>query len=88
LAAIPRFEGTPNFAVMRSGQTRFRLNSQFVSGEHGTLGAKYAIDDHWSFSAQGERVRVGDLYYNTPTGFFGVNTHDFWMATIGFEYRF
>ena len=73
---------------MRSGQTRYGLNDQFVSGEHVTLGAKYAVDDRWAFSAQVERVRVGDLYYNTPTGLIGVNTHDFWMAAVGFEYRF
>jgi hypothetical protein len=80
--------GGPNFAVMRSGQTLYGLNEQFVSGEHGMLGAKYAVDDNWSFFAQVERVRVGDLYYNTPTGTIGVNTHDFWIGTTGFEYRF
>jgi hypothetical protein len=80
--------GGPNFAIMRSGQTFYGLNQQFVSGEHGTLGVKFAVDDHWSFSAQVERVRVGDLYYNTPTQFIGVNTNDFWLATLGFDYRF
>lgn len=80
--------GGPNFAVMRSGQTEYGLNEQFVSGEHGTLGTKYAVDAHWSFSTQIERVRIGDLYYNIPQGTIGVNTHDFWMGTLGFEYRF
>jgi opacity protein-like surface antigen len=78
----------PNFAIMRSGQTLYGLNDQFVSGVHGTLGAKVAVDDHWQIGMQIERVRVGDLYYNTPTGHVGVNPHDFWLLTAGFEYQF
>ena len=82
------FGGGPNFAFMRSGQTFYGLNDQFVSGLHGTLGIKYALNDHWAFSSQIERMRVGDLSYNTPSGNVGVNLHDFWMGTLGFEYRF
>jgi hypothetical protein len=80
--------GGANFAIMQSGQTLHGLHEQVVSGEHGTFGAKYAIDDRWTASAQVERVRVGDLYYTIPNGFVGVNPHDFWMGTLGFEYRF
>ena len=78
----------PNFALMRSGQTFYGLHDQFVSGGHGTLGIKYALNDRWAFSSQLERVRVGDLYYVTPILNVGVNTHDFWMGTLGFEYQF
>jgi hypothetical protein len=78
----------PNFALMRSGQMVYGLNDQFVSGYHGALGIKYALNDHWAFSSQIERVRVGDLYYITPSGSVGVNTHNFWMGMLGFEYWF
>jgi len=80
--------GGPNFAIMNSGQTLNGLHTQFVSGEHGTAGIKFAVDDRWSFLVEGERVRLGDLYYNTPIGGYGVNIHDFWMTSIGFQYRF
>lgn len=80
--------GGPNFALMRSGQTLYGLNNQFVSGAHGTLGIKYALDDRWSFVGQVEHVRIGDLYYNAPTGHVGVNPHDFWLGTAGIEYSF
>jgi hypothetical protein len=78
----------PNLAFMRSGQTLYGLNDQFVWGEHGTLGIKYALNDHWAFSSQIERLRVGDLSYITPSSNVGVNTHDFWLGTLGFEYWF
>jgi opacity protein-like surface antigen len=82
------FGGGPNFALMRSGQTFYGLHDQFVSGFHGTMGIKYAVDDHWAVSSQLEYVRVGDLYYVIPSATIGVNPHDFWMGMLGFEYWF
>ena len=79
------FGGGPDFALMRSGQTFYGLNNQFVSGFHGTLGIDYALDDHWSVSGQVKRVRVGDLNYNVPSGHIGVSPHDFWLGTARFR---
>jgi opacity protein-like surface antigen len=85
---LVRLGGGPNFALMRSGQTLYGINNQFVSGVHATMGLEYALTDHWSVFGEGQRVRVGDLYYNTPSGHIGVNPHDFWMGTAGVNYRF